>query len=182
MDSILLKMRLRIKHLVSSCMPCQIHSWMSIHITTPRNWDVIFWIKGLLSLSCTNMVPILLVLSAPPRHKLYTSPHVSWPLCPYPRHLHQIDELREAKCMWGPTMEMKGCPWMSLTSLHTCDMQGILSYKLHQSPLACDQDNLWLRVSFRVDCSPTRFQILLSSRCSHVNKHKPPTNHILMAY
>ena len=39
-----------------------------------------------------------------------------------------------------------------------------------------------LRVSFHVDHSPIRFQILVGGRCLHVNKHKLPTNHILVAY
>ena len=38
-----------------------------------------------------------------------------------------------------------------------------------------------LRVSSHVGRSPTRFQIMMGWRCSHVNKHKPPTNHIMVA-
>ena len=37
-----------------------------------------------------------------------------------------------------------------------------------------------LRVSFHVGRLPTRFLKIVGQRCSHVVKHKPPSNHIMV--
>ena len=46
-----------------------------------------------------------------------------------------------------------------------------------------EHPKMWaLRVSSNVGHSPTRFQIIMDWRCSHVDKYKPPINHIMVTY